>query len=103
MRRRRGRAAVSSISCISWFPRPSLRYREGSGRMTMTDAAAFAAEIALRHEKRERVTLEMPDGRAGDLAFGYETQAALWPLMGPGAAIVGWKVGLTTPRMQQMC
>jgi 2-keto-4-pentenoate hydratase len=69
----------------------------------MTDAARFAAEIAARHEGRERFTLEMPQGRAGDLALSYATQEALWPLMAPGAAIVGWKIGLTTPRMQQMC
>jgi 2-keto-4-pentenoate hydratase len=69
----------------------------------MTDAASFAKAIADRHEKRERFTLEMPPGRDGDVAFGYATQEALWPLMAPGAEIVGWKVGLTTPRMQQMC
>jgi 2-keto-4-pentenoate hydratase len=45
----------------------------------------------------------MPDGRVGDLAFSYATQEALWPLMAADAAIVGWKVGLTTPRMQAMC
>jgi 2-keto-4-pentenoate hydratase len=69
----------------------------------MTDAAAFAAEIAQRHAGRAAFTLEMPARRAGDLAFGYATQQALWPLIAPGAAIVGWKVGLTTPRMQLMC
>jgi 2-keto-4-pentenoate hydratase len=69
----------------------------------MTDAAAFAAEIAQRHARRERFTLEMPPGRGGDLAFGYAAQEALWPLMTTEAAIAGWKVGLTTPRMQQMC
>jgi len=69
----------------------------------MTDAAAFAAEIHQRHSRRARFTLDMPQGRAGDLAFSYATQEALWPLMAQGAAIVGWKVGLTTPRMQQMC
>jgi 2-keto-4-pentenoate hydratase len=67
----------------------------------MTDAATFATEIAGRHEKRERYTLEAPEGRAGDLAFGYATQEALLPLI--GGAVVGWKIGLTTPRMQQMC
>lgn len=67
----------------------------------MTDAAAFAAEIAARHARRERFTLDMPDGRAGDLAFGYAAQDAL--LSRIGGAVVGWKIGLTTPRMQQMC
>jgi 2-keto-4-pentenoate hydratase len=69
----------------------------------MTDAASFAAEIVARHDRREPFTLEMPHGHAGDLALSYATQEALWPRMAPGAAIVGWKIGLTTPRMQQMC
>jgi 2-keto-4-pentenoate hydratase len=70
-------------------------------RTPVTDAAAFAADIAGRHTRRERYTLDMPDGRAGDLAFGYGTQEALLPLI--GGEVVGWKIGLTTARMQQMC
>ena len=70
----------------------------------MSDAASFAKAIALRHRRRERFTLDMPDGRAGDLAFGYATQDALIPRLGAGgSAVVGWKIGLTTTRMQQMC
>lgn len=69
----------------------------------MTDPASFAKAIAQRHEKRERFTLDAPEGRAGDLAFAYATQDALLPRLGGGAEIVGWKIGLTTPRMQQMC
>jgi 2-keto-4-pentenoate hydratase len=65
------------------------------------DAQDFAKAIAERHRNRERFTLDMPAGRAGDLAFGYATQAQLLALLGGG--IVGWKIGLTTPRMQQMC
>lgn len=72
----------------------------------MTDALTpeaedFAKAIAERHRNRERFTLEMPPGRAGDVAFGYAAQAALLPLV--GGEIVGWKVGLTNQRMQQMC
>ena len=70
----------------------------------MTDAATFAKAIAERHRNRESFTLEAPRGRAGDLAFAYETQEALLPLLAGGKAdVVGWKIGLTTPRMQQMC
>lgn len=69
-----------------------------------TDVQVFAKAIAERHRNRERFTLEAPSGREGDLGFGYATQAALLPLLAGGSPrIVGWKVGLTTPRMQQMC
>jgi 2-keto-4-pentenoate hydratase len=61
----------------------------------------FAKAIAERHRNRERFTLDMPPGRAGDLIFAYAAQAALLPLI--GGAIEGWKIGLTTPRMQQLC
>ncbi len=70
----------------------------------MTDAVTFAKAIAQRHRDREGFTLEAPAGRKGDVAFGYATQAALLPLLGDGGlATIGWKIGLTTPRMQQMC
>ncbi|WP_293379639.1 fumarylacetoacetate hydrolase family protein [Phenylobacterium sp.] len=69
-----------------------------------TDVEVFAKAIAERHRNRERFTLEAPTGRAGDLAFGYAAQAALLPLLAGGPPqIVGWKIGLTTKRMQQMC
>ncbi|MFL5295600.1 MAG: 2-keto-4-pentenoate hydratase [Phenylobacterium sp.] len=67
----------------------------------MTDPESFAGTIAERRRNRERFTLEAPEGRSGDLAFGYATQDALLPRL--GGAVVGWKIGLTTPRMQQMC
>jgi 2-keto-4-pentenoate hydratase len=67
----------------------------------MSDPQDFAKAIAERHRNRERFTLDMPDGHAGDLAFAYAAQAALLPLL--GGEIVGWKIGLTTPRMQKMC
>src|SRR5581483_5751855 len=70
----------------------------------MAAAETFAAEIAERHAQRERFTLEMPDGRAGDMAFAYATQDALIRRLGAGwLEVVGWKIGLTTPRMQAMC
>jgi 2-keto-4-pentenoate hydratase len=70
----------------------------------VTDAQTFAKAIAERHRNRERFTLEAPAGRAGDMGFGYEVQDQLIPLLaGPDEAVVGYKIGLTTPRMQQMC
>ena len=70
----------------------------------MTDAANFAKAIAERHRNRERFTLEAPDGRAGDMAFAYDVQDALIPLLAqPGEPAAGYKIGLTTPRMQAMC
>ena len=70
----------------------------------MTDALDFAKAIAERHRNRERFTLEAPAGRTGDMAFGYEVQDRLLPLLGGSAAPpAGYKIGLTTPRMQQMC
>ena len=48
------------------------------------EAQDFAKAIAERHRNRERFTLDMPPGRAGDLAFAYATQAQLLPLLGDG-------------------
>jgi hypothetical protein len=47
----------------------------------VTDALDFAKAIAERHRKREQFTLEAPAGRAGDMAFGYEVQDRLLPLL----------------------
>ena len=70
----------------------------------MTDAETFAKAIAERHRNRERFTLEAPEGRTGDMAFAYDVQDLLVPMLArPGEAIVGYKIGLTTPRMQAMC
>lgn len=70
----------------------------------MTDASNFAKAIAGRHRNRERFTLEAPAGRAGDMDFAYDVQERLISLLaGPGAATAGYKIGLTTPRMQAMC
>lgn len=70
----------------------------------MTDAQTFAKAIAERHRKRERFTLETPPGRAGDMGFAYDVQDALVPLLAGGTPrVAGYKIGLTTPRMQAMC
>jgi 2-keto-4-pentenoate hydratase len=70
----------------------------------VTDAQTFAKAIAERHRKRERFTLEAPHGRAGDMDFAYEVQDRLAAMLPGGAEPpVGFKIGLTTPRMQQMC
>ena len=70
----------------------------------MTDALTFAKAIAERHRNRQAFTLEAPAGRAGDMGFAYDVQDALVPwLPGGSAPAVGYKIGLTTPRMQQMC
>jgi 2-keto-4-pentenoate hydratase len=70
----------------------------------VTDAANFAKAIAERHRNRERFTLEAPAGRAGDMAFAYDVQDLLVPMLAsPGETICGYKIGLTTPRMQAMC
>ena len=70
----------------------------------MTDAQTFAKAIAERHRNRERFTLEAPAGRAGDMGFAYDVQDRLVPLLAaPGEGVAGYKIGLTTPRMQAMC
>jgi 2-keto-4-pentenoate hydratase len=76
---------------------------------SFSDAGAFAKAIAERHRKRARFTLEAPPGRAGDMVFAYDVQDALVEMLageglgGGDEAAAGYKIGLTTPRMQQMC
>lgn len=71
----------------------------------MTDALNFAKAIAERHRNREAFTLEPPAGRAGDMDFAYQVQDLLGPMIAGEAAAspAGYKIGLTTPRMQRMC
>jgi len=70
----------------------------------VTDAQTFAKAIAERHRNRERFTLEAPAGRAGDMGFAYDVQDRLVPMLAaPGEGVAGYKIGLTTPRMQAMC
>jgi 2-keto-4-pentenoate hydratase len=74
------------------------------GAAFVTDALSFANAIAERHRNREQFTLETPSGRAGDMAFAYDVQDLLIPMIAaPSASVMGYKIGLTTPRMQQMC
>ena len=64
----------------------------------------FAEDLAGRHCRRERFSLEMPEGRSGDLDFAYAVQARLLPLVAQGEVKrAGYKIGVTTPRMMQMC
>ena len=69
----------------------------------MIDPQSFAEAIAERHRARAEFTLEVPEGRAGDMEFAYATQDRLVPLLAGDAPPSGYKIGLTTPRMQQMC
>jgi 2-keto-4-pentenoate hydratase len=70
----------------------------------VTDAANFAKAIAERHRNRDRFNLEAPASRAGDMGFAYDVQDLLVPMLGAAdEGIAGYKIGLTTPRMQAMC
>jgi len=66
-------------------------------------AAEMAEKIAQAHRARQRfVPLEA--GKIGDLEFAYAVQdrlVGLWQEAGAGD-IIGWKVGLTSARMQAM-
>lgn len=69
--------------------------------MTHTAADEFAQQLAAAHQSGARFA-PMPAARLGDLDFAYAVQDHLisrWQHAGEGD-IVGWKVGLTTPRMQ---
>jgi 2-keto-4-pentenoate hydratase len=66
--------------------------------------AEAAARLAGEHRTRAHFT-PLPADRLGDLEFAYAVQDAL---VGARLAerqdrIAGWKIGLTTARMQQMC
>ncbi len=67
----------------------------------MARADELAAELLRRHAARERFTSIFPDGEAQDVALAYAVQDAL--VAGLGGEHAGYKVGLTTKRMQQMC
>jgi 2-keto-4-pentenoate hydratase len=69
----------------------------------VTDPQTFAEDIATRHRARAEFTLDVPEGRAGDMDFAYAVQDRLVPLLAGDAPAAGYKIGLTTPRMQQMC
>lgn len=72
--------------------------------MTNTTADDVAEMLAARHRRQEEFTLEMPAGRERDFEFAYAVQASLLPRIAPaGVKRAGYKIGVTTPRMQQMC
>lgn len=73
--------------------------------MTNATPQSVAQGLALRHRARAQFTLELPPGRERDLDFAYAVQASLLPLIAPGGAVrrAGYKIGVTTPRMQKMC
>jgi 2-keto-4-pentenoate hydratase len=71
--------------------------------MSSTSAHAVASAIADRHRNRAAFTLELPPEHAGEVAFGYAVQVQLLPMLSAGGDRAGYKIGLTTTRMQQMC
>ncbi len=72
--------------------------------MSDTSPEQFAAEIVARYRRREPFTLTMPDGRERDLAYAYAVQAGfLTAMQRPGTTCAGYKIALTTPRMQRLC
>jgi 2-keto-4-pentenoate hydratase len=64
-------------------------------------ADELASELLRRHTAREVFTSVFPDGEAQDMALAYAVQDAV--VAGLGGERAGYKVGLTTKRMQQMC
>ena len=68
----------------------------------MTERAeALAAALLARHAGRETFTSIFEDGEPADVPLAYEVQDRY--VAGLGGAPFGFKVGLTTTRMQQMC
>jgi len=65
------------------------------------DAASLARTLAERHAARATFTSIFDEDETPDLAFAYEVQAAF--VAGLGGDTAGYKIGLTTPRMQEMC
>lgn len=69
--------------------------------MTRTSAEDLAQQLASAHQSRALFT-PMPPATLGDLNFAYAVQDHLvsrWRHAGEGD-VMGWKVGLTSPRMQ---
>jgi 2-keto-4-pentenoate hydratase len=64
-------------------------------------ADALAAELERRHDTRATYTSIFEDGEPPDVALAYRVQERF--VAGLGGSAVGYKVGLTTKRMQQMC
>jgi 2-keto-4-pentenoate hydratase len=71
--------------------------------MEMSEAAEMAAVLELNHRERAQFK-SISFANSKDLDFAYTVQddlVATWNLAGQGP-IIGWKVGLTTARMQEM-
>jgi 2-keto-4-pentenoate hydratase len=64
-------------------------------------AESLARELAGRHARREVFTSIFEDGEPADVPLAYRVQEHF--VAGLGGTPVGFKVGLTTERMQQMC
>jgi 2-keto-4-pentenoate hydratase len=64
-------------------------------------AEALAAALLARHAGRETFTSIFEDGEPADVPLAYEVQDRY--VAGLGGMAFGFKVGLTTARMQQMC
>lgn len=70
----------------------------------MQDAETLALDLAARHDARATFTSVFEDGETPDVAFAYRVQERyVAELCRSGATSAGFKVGLTTLRMQQMC
>lgn len=72
----------------------------------MASESARQAARRLFREHRERVEFRpLPPERQGDLDYAYAVQTMLLDAMlaETGDRICGWKIGLTTQRMQQFC
>jgi 2-keto-4-pentenoate hydratase len=74
------------------------------GLQQMTDLVTSTAERIVREHAERRLFQSLPSEVQGDLDFAYRVQdAVLERWSGPFGEIAGWKVGLTTARMQQLC
>jgi|SRR5579859_1133467 len=70
----------------------------------MSRAELLAKTLHDRHAKRQSFTSIFDDGETPDVALAYEIQDRyVAGLCASGALKAGFKVGLTTKRMQQMC
>lgn len=70
-----------------------------------TDADRVARELMWQHRQRQTFRTLSPQWPVEDLDDAYAVQARFVELMRAesGAAIAGYKIGLTTKRMQHMC
>lgn len=72
--------------------------------MTGTRADRLAQALSERHAARQTFTSIFDDDETPDVTLAYEVQDRyVAGLLGSGAKPAGYKIGLTTKRMQQMC